>query len=78
MHFKQSFARLSMAFQEQPIYWMTSLLACRTMTEHYERLRRVLDRLQTAKVVINADKIIFGQAEVNFNGHQIRQNGVLP
>ena len=43
-----------------------------------ERLRCVLDRLQTAKAVVNFDEIILRQTEVNFNGHRIIQNGLLP
>ena len=46
--------------------------------EHLRHLRTVLDRLQTAGLVLRHDKCVFGAKEVNFLGHRISSKGVLP
>ena len=46
--------------------------------EHLSHLRAVLDRLQTAGLVLRHDKCVFGAKEVDFLGHRISSKGVLP
>ena len=46
--------------------------------EHMQHLRVVLDRLQSAGLVLRHDKCVFGVKEVDFLGHRISSKGVLP
>ena len=50
----------------------------RSMAEHDERLRRVLDRLVLHNATVRRDKCIIGAAEVEFNGHHVSGTGVKP
>ena len=50
----------------------------RTVAEHDERLRRVLDRLVKYNATIRRDKCVIGVAEVDFNGHHLSASGVQP
>ena len=46
--------------------------------EHDTRLERVLQRLQSAGVTLNADKCRFAKTELRFLGHLITQQGIQP
>ena len=46
--------------------------------EHLHHLRLVLERLQTAGLVVRIDKCVFGVKAVDFLGHRISSKGVLP
>jgi len=46
--------------------------------EHNTRLERVLQRLQSAGVTLNADKCKFAHTELRFLGHLITQQGIQP
>ena len=46
--------------------------------EHLQHLRTVLDRLQSAGLVLRQDKCVLGVKEVDFLGHRISSKGVLP
>jgi len=50
----------------------------RTMAEHDERLRRVLQRLDKYNATVRADKCVIGASEVEFNGHRVCASGILP
>ena len=50
----------------------------RTVAEHDERLRRVLDRLVKYNATVRRDKCVIGAAEVDFNGHHISASGTQP
>jgi hypothetical protein len=50
----------------------------RSMAEHDERLRRVLDRLVKYNATVNRDKCVIGVPEVEFNGHRVSGTGVKP
>jgi len=50
----------------------------RTMAEHDERLRRVLQRLDKYNATVRGDKCVIGVSEVEFNGHRVSASGILP
>lgn len=50
----------------------------RSMEEHDDRLRRLLERLVKYNATVRRDKCIIGQPEVEFNGHRVSASGVLP
>ena len=54
------------------------LVTGRNQQEHDQRLRTVMERLTQANVTINTEKSSFSQPEVEFCGHQLSQNGVVP
>ena len=49
-----------------------------TQTEHDNRLKAALSRLETAGVTLNADKCKFRQSSIQFLGHVIDEKGVCP
>lgn len=54
------------------------LIHARTVTEHDERLRQVLARLQHYNATVRASKCVLGVPEVEFNGHIVSANGIRP
>ena len=50
----------------------------RTVAEHDERLRTVLQRLADHDCTVNSTKCVIGAPELNFNGHRISAAGVQP
>jgi hypothetical protein len=46
--------------------------------EHARHLQALFQRLQTAGLVINQEKCIFGVTEVEFFGHHVTADGVTP
>lgn len=52
------------------------LIASATLPEHLEHLRRVLQRLQEARMTVNLEKSNFLQTEVKFLGHIITIEGI--
>ena len=55
-----------------------NLVYGRTIAEHDERLRRVLDRLVKYNATVRRDKCVIGVTEVDFNGHHISASGIQP
>ena len=49
-----------------------------TWEEHLTRLRQVFERLRHANLKLGADKCIFAAKEVNYLGHQVTEEGLLP
>ena len=49
-----------------------------TRKEHDERLRKVLDRLTSLGITLNAEKCSFAQSSVKFLGHVIDTYGIRP
>ena len=49
-----------------------------TVAQHDARLRRVLSLLSKHNCTVNTKKCVLGQSQVEFNGHLISANGVLP
>lgn len=54
------------------------LIASINEHEHQKHLRLLLNRLQEYGIVININKCIFGQPEVEFLGYTISQHGIKP
>jgi hypothetical protein len=54
------------------------LIYGRSMEEHDENLRRVLQRLEHYNATVRADKCVIGASEVDFNGHSISAAGIRP
>ena len=49
-----------------------------TWEEHLTRLRQVFERLRHANLKLGADKCTFATKEVNYLGHQVTEEGLLP
>lgn len=60
------------------IYLDDLLVFSRSRCEHQDHIRQLFRRLDQYGLVINVDKCQFGQATINFLGHQISPHGVLP
>ena len=54
------------------------LVAGRTMKEHDEKLRKVLDVIQTSGLKLNLKKCVWRKTEVTFLGHKFSKEGVRP
>ena len=46
--------------------------------EHDQRLKKVLERIQSIGVTLNSSKCVFSQTELKFLGHLISKDGVKP
>ena len=49
-----------------------------TWEEHLARLRQVFERLRHANLKLGADKCTFAAKEVNYLGHRVTEDGLLP
>ena len=49
-----------------------------TWEEHLARLREVFERLRHAKLKLGAEKCTFAAKEVNYLGHRVTEEGVMP
>ena len=47
-----------------------------TVTEHKERLREALNRLQTAGFTLNKEKVVLGASEIKYLGHYLSARGI--
>ena len=54
------------------------LVASSSREEHEFHLRQLFDRLRKFGVVVNLNKCLFGQTELDFLGHRINDAGVSP
>lgn len=54
------------------------LIASRNIKEHHKHLKIIFERLSIAGLVINLEKCIFAQTEIDFLGHKITHFGILP
>ena len=54
------------------------LIYGRTQSEHDERLERVLNRIRDAGIKLNRDKCEFSKDRIEYFGHVICKDGVLP
>lgn len=50
----------------------------RNEEEHNRRLRAVLQRSKEINLTLNKDKCLFNQSEIQYIGHVISKNGVIP
>jgi transposase InsO family protein len=60
------------------VYLDDILVASRSVEEHQQHLQQVLHRLQDNGLVINAEKCVWGQSQIEFLGHSISAAGVAP
>ncbi|GBG93530.1 hypothetical protein CBR_g73342 [Chara braunii] len=60
------------------IYLDDILVYSRTLHEHLEHLRAVLERLRIAKYKANRDKCEFAQQELEYLGHYVTPQGIRP
>ncbi|KAK3101745.1 hypothetical protein FSP39_006077 [Pinctada imbricata] len=54
------------------------LIYGRNMTEHDERLKLVLERIQNAEIKLNNDKCEYRKERIEYFGHVICKEGILP
>jgi len=54
------------------------LVASATLEQHVADVRAVLERLREAGLVLNGEKCEFGVQEVDFLGHHVTYEGILP
>ena len=54
------------------------LVAGKSLEEHKEHLRQVLERLSDHGIIINPSKCSFGVAELDFLGHRVSTDGIQP
>ena len=50
----------------------------KTQEEHYARLKKVLEKLQTVGLPLNHNKCEFSQSQIKFLGHVVNSQGVSP
>ncbi|GBG64369.1 hypothetical protein CBR_g41570 [Chara braunii] len=60
------------------IYLDDILVYSRSLDEHLEHLRAVLERLRIAKYKANRDKCEFAQQELEYLGHYVTPQGIRP
>ena len=67
------------------LHWETSLFYLdniiffsSTWEVHLARLRQVFERLRHANLKLGADKCTFAAKEVNYLGHRVTEEGLLP
>ena len=60
------------------VYIDDLLVASSSPEEHEQHLRQLFARLAEYGLVINPDKCEFGKSELNFLGHRISKDGILP
>ena len=61
------------------VVYLDNILVCgRTLLEHDEVLKQVLDRLQSAGLRLNREKCLLSQPSVTFLGHHIDATGIHP
>ena len=60
------------------VYLDDILVASPTLEQHVDDVRLVLSRLDAAGLSVNRKKCVLGQRQVNFLGHQVTADGVIP
>ncbi|KAL6476464.1 hypothetical protein MHYP_G00149630 [Metynnis hypsauchen] len=60
------------------VYMDNIIIHGKDMTEHNERLQRVLERLESAGLKLNAEKCVLRQRKLHFLGQVIDADGVRP
>ena len=68
-----------LAGMQMVVVYLDDILVCgRTLQEHDEVLKQVLDRLQSAGLRLNREKCLLSQPSVMFLGHHIDATGIHP
>ena len=60
------------------VYLDDCLVFSKTKEQHEKDVRAILEKFRAAKVIANAKKCEFFKTELEFVGHQVTANGVLP
>lgn len=60
------------------VYLDDILVASRNETEHLQHLRELFSRLEKHGLIINLKKCEFGKESINFLGHNVDSNGIVP
>jgi len=60
------------------IYMDDILVFSRSRQAHYDHLRQLFNRLHQYGLVVNVDKCQFGRSTIDFLGHRISPQGVIP
>jgi len=60
------------------VYFDDIVIYARTLTDHYTKLREVLDRLRMHKLKLHPEKCEFLGKEINYLCHQITEIEVRP
>jgi len=78
----QTFQRLmDEILQDVPhvfVYMDDILVASRSHAEHVQDLHAVLSRLQQHGMVLNGEKCVLGQSQVEYLGHVVSSSGLSP
>jgi Reverse transcriptase (RNA-dependent DNA polymerase) len=78
MTFQRLMDRIFFDLPYRFVYLDDLLVASRSVEDHRRHLREVLRRLQENGLVVNRDKCVFGQRQVEFLGHTIAAGCVSP
>ena len=60
------------------IYLDDILIASESEDQHMKHLMMLFDRLEENGLVVKTEKCILGVAEIEFLGHQVSKDGILP
>ena len=60
------------------VYLDDILIASESETQHLEHLRLLFDRLEENGLKVKAEKCLFGVTEIDFLGHRVSKDGILP
>ena len=60
------------------VYLDDILVASTSLEEHIEQLKSLLQRLKVNGIVVNKDKCLFGQSQIEFLGHLVTKDGIKP
>ena len=63
---------------ETCLFYLDDIIVSSTWEEHLARLPQVFERLRHANLKLGADKCIFVAKEVNYLGHIVTEEGLLP
>ena len=60
------------------VYLDDILIASESEAQHVEHLTLLFDRLEENGLVVKAEKCLFGVPEIDFLGHRVSKDGILP
>ena len=63
---------------ETCLFYLDDIIVFSTWEEHLARLCQVFERLRHANLKLGADKCTFAAKEVNYLGHRVTEEGLLP
>ena len=69
---------LAVLHWETCLFYLHNIIVFSTWEEYLTRLCQVFERLRHANLKLGADKCTFGAKEVNYLGHRVTEEGLLP